>query len=315
MEAMFAKPETLAMLCQSLDPSLEIDALNAEFCRLMPALEFTPVATRGNWHRLGGVVDASYRTVHNNIAHWAEQESAGDVDQLIVSYADAGYFATRLAGKTHYFTAPCGDCPESFIQLEIEQLQEVIDRPLIEQDWFPESIEEFLDPLDYPRLATEPVGKPYWQFRRITPVEKLLNEAARENQALYNLRRFFKDWSVSSAYDGEPFCRHWVLALREYLDSDGEYRLSAKPFSTFKGNLSKLPPGDRLQGVALANAIHGYDRQVGYSFAWYFNMLSSHSENYTLAESVLRDQMGAYDYLPAKDLKVLRQWEERPYGV
>jgi len=44
-------------------------------------------------------------------------------------------------------------------------------------------------------------------------------------------------------------------------------------------------------------------------------MLSSHSENYTLAEAVLRDQMGAYDYLPAKDLKVLRQWEERPYGV
>jgi len=25
--------------------------------------------------------------------------------------------------------------------------------------------------------------------------------------------------------------------------------------------------------------------------------------------------MGAYDYIPAKDLKVLRAWEERPYGV
>ena len=31
--------------------------------------------------------------------------------------------------------------------------------------------------------------------------------------------------------------------------------------------------------------------------------------------AVLRDQMGAFDYLPARDLKVLRQWEVRPYGV
>ncbi len=315
MEALLAKPETLALLCQDLDPASDSEAVNAEICKLMPALEFSPVASRGNWHRLGGVVDASYRPVHSNIAHWAERESGGDVDQLIVTYADAGYFATRLAGKTHYFTAPCGDRPESFIQLEVEQLQEVLDRPLVERDWFPESIEEFLDPLDYPRLQPEPIGKPYWQFRRITPVEKLLNEATRESQARYNLRRFFQDWSASSAGDGDPFCRHWVLALREYLDSDGEYRLSAKPFSTFTGSLSKLPPGDRLQGAALANAVHGYDRQVGYPFAWFFNMLSSHSENYTLAEAVLRDQMGAYDYLPAKDLKVLRQWEERPYGV
>ena len=189
MEAVFAKPETLAVLCQNLDQASDTEAVNAEICKLMPALEFSPVASRGNWHRLGGVVDASYRPVHGNIAHWAEQESGGDVDQLIVTYADAGYFATRLAGKTHYFTAPCGDHPESFIQLEIEQLQEVLDRPLIERDWFPESIEEFLDPLDYPRLQPEPIGKPYWQFRRITPVEKLLNEATRETQARYNLRR------------------------------------------------------------------------------------------------------------------------------
>jgi hypothetical protein len=44
-------------------------------------------------------------------------------------------------------------------------------------------------------------------------------------------------------------------------------------------------------------------------------MLGSKAENFAVAEAVLRDQMGAYDYLPAKDLKVLRSWEERPYGV
>jgi hypothetical protein len=315
MGVQLPKPEDLATICANLSVDDGIDALTARINELIPGLNFDCVVTRGNWHRLGGVVDADYRPVSSNIVHWAEQTSGGDVDELIVNYLDAGYFATRLAGKTHYLTASCGDAPDAFIQLEIEELQEVLDRPLIERDWFPDSLEEFLDPLDYPRLPPEPIARPYWQFRRITPVSKLLGEAQKENQALYNLRRFFSDWSASSAQDGEAFCRHWVLALREYLDSDGEYRLSAKPFSTYQGTLSPLPAGDRLHGVGLANAIHGYDRQVGYPFAWYFHMLGSKAENYSLAEAVLRDQMGAYDYLPARDLKVLREWEKRPYGV
>jgi hypothetical protein len=76
-----------------------------------------------------------------------------------------------------------------------------------------------------------------------------------------------------------------------------------------------LPSGEILRGAELANAIHGYDRQLGYLFAWFFIMLSRKAANYSLAEAVLGDQVGAYDYLPARDLKVLRQWEERPYAV
>jgi hypothetical protein len=34
-----------------------------------------------------------------------------------------------------------------------------------------------------------------------------------------------------------------------------------------------------------------------------------------LADAVLADLMGAYDYLPARDLKVLPQWEQSPYAV
>jgi hypothetical protein len=44
-------------------------------------------------------------------------------------------------------------------------------------------------------------------------------------------------------------------------------------------------------------------------------MLGQKSGNYALADAVLADQMGAYDYLPPRDLKVLREWESRPYGV
>ncbi len=315
MGVQMPKPEDLATLCGSLAVEQGMDALTARINELMPDLRFEPVLTRGNWHRLGGVVDADHRPLSGNIAQWAQQESGGDVDELVARYADAGYFATRLAGRTHYLSAVSAEAPEAFVQLEIEELQEVLDRPLIKPDWFPDSLEEFLDPLDCQRLAPEPVSKAYWQFRRITPVARLLSEPQKETQAIINLRRFFSDWAASSAQESEPFCRHWVLALREYLDSDGECRVNAKPFSTYLGKLAPLPAAEGLHGASLANAIHGYDRQVGYPFAWFFNMLASKAENYSLAQAVLRDQMGAYDYLPVRDLKVLREWEKRPYGV
>ena len=314
MDDLVSKAELLAQLCNRVDASLGLDGLQDQLQCLLPDLRFDWVMTRGKWHRLGGVVDADYRPVDDNIVQWTERESAGEVDELIARYAGKGYFATRLAGKTHFFTLPCGPKAEDFIQLEIEELQQVLDRPLITRDWFPESLEEFLDPLDYPRLEPEPIGKPYYQFRRLTPIAGLMNESPR-NQALANLQRFFRDWDQSSACEGEHCSHHWILAQREFMDSDGECRRVARPVSTFAGELSELPPGESLHGSRLANAIHGYDRQLGYPFAWYFIMLSSRASNYNLAEAVLRDQMGAYDYLPARDLKVLRGWEERPYGV
>jgi len=44
-------------------------------------------------------------------------------------------------------------------------------------------------------------------------------------------------------------------------------------------------------------------------------MLSHREVPHQLAESIHKDQMGAYDYLPARDLKVLRDWSAQPYGI
>lgn len=315
MEMLSAKPVQLAQLCSATDAEAGIDVLADNLRTAMPEADIRRVLTRCGWHRLGGVVDAAYRPVTDNIAQWAERESGGDVDELVCRYLDSGYFATHLAGKTHYFTFPCGDRAEDFVQLEIEELQEVLDRPLVDRDWIPDSLEDFLDPLDYPRLEPEPVGKPYYHLRRITPIAEHLEDASGTNREISNLQRFATDWSESSAAEGAHFCRHWVLALRQYMDSDGECCFTARPVSTFCGDLPVLPPGTSLRGAELARAIHAYDRSLGYPFAWYFIMLSRKAVNFTLAEAVLRDQMGAYDYLPARDLKVLRQWEARPYGV
>ncbi|MES9965649.1 MAG: hypothetical protein ABW074_00080 [Sedimenticola sp.] len=315
MDALITRIEMLTTICKAVDTDEGIEGLTEKLKDLMPEHAFECVLSRGNWHRLGGVVDSDYQQVTDNIAHWAEEESEGDVDTLVAKYMDMGYFATRLAGNTHYFTAPTGKGPHEFLQLEIEELQEVVDRPLVERDWFPDSIEEFLDPLDYPRLEPEPVGKSYFRFRRITPIDKLINQIPAGNGTPQNLQRFFNDWQSSSACEGEPFCRHWILALREFADRDGETRINAKPVTVFSDVLPELPEGERISGAELANAIHGYDRTLGYPFAWYFMMLGSKASNYALADAVLEDQMGAYDYLPKRDLKVLREWEVKPYGV
>lgn len=305
----------IAELCAAADASQGVAALGGCLARLFPDWQFSYVLTRGGWHRLGGVVDADYRRVSDNILHWAESASGGNVEALVADYLDSGFFATHLAGKTHYFTAPTGDGPSDFVQLEIEELQEVLDRPLVARDWFPDNMEEFLDPLDYPRLEPEPVGPASYLFRRITPISGLLERRDDTSQRKTNLRRFFRDWEGSSACDGEHFCRHWVLALQAYVDSHNEHHLNAKPISTYSGKLPDLPRGGLLRGAELANALHAYDRELGFPFAWFFIMLSRKSVNYTLAQAVLRDQQGAYDYLASRDLKVLRRWEERPYSV
>jgi hypothetical protein len=315
MEWMIEQSGQLAKICTEADATQGPKALSGSLARVFPDWKFSCVLTRGGWHRLGGVIDADYQRVSDNIVHWAECESDGNVDELVARYMDAGFFATHLAGKTHYFTAPTGDQPSDFVQLEIEELREVLDRRLVQWDWFPDNIEEFLDPLDYPRLEPEPIGEPYYLFRRITPVSRLLERSDDLSQGQYNLRRFFHDWQSSSSCEGGHLCRHWVLALQGYMDSDNEYRLNAKPVSTYSGKLPDLPGSGLLRGVDLANALHDYDRRVGFPFAWFFMMLNRKSANYALAQAVLRDQMGAYDYLASRDLKVLRNWEERPYSV
>lgn len=315
MDIQLAKTEQLTLMCLQTEVAGGLEAITESLQQMMPQVQFECTLTRGNWHRLGGIVDKDYQPVTENISFWAENECDGDVEQIIVKHVDSGYFATRIAGKTHYFTAAYGTKAEQFIQLEVEELLQVIDRPLVDKDWFPDSLEEFIDPIDYPRLEQEAVGKAYFRFRRMVDMGRVLVGAKIEPRNQKNLQRFYSDWDSTQAADARHFCTHWIIALREYLDQEGDTRLSAKPVSTFKEQLPELPDEDKLQGSELSQAIHSYDRCLGFPFAWYFMMLTRKATNYSLAQAVLSDQMGAYDYLPVKEVEILRIWEAQPYSV
>ncbi len=279
------------------------------------AVEAQPerVLTRSGWHRLGGVVDGAYRRVAESIAQWVEQESGGEVERLLSRYAGAGYFATRLRGQTHYLVFPKGSSAADFVQLEVEELQEVLDRYLIDPDWLPDSLEEFIDPLDYPRVEPEPIGQPRFLFRRMTDMKALLADQRDAPSDRARLCRFLADWEQSSAGAAAPFCRHWIVALRETPDRDGGTRLSVRPVPTARV-LPSLAPYDGVRGPELANRIHGFDHQAGYPFAWYFHMLSGRLVPFELGEAVASDLAGEFDYLAPRDSERLLEWRLQPYA-
>ena len=288
-----------------------LESLNQAF----PGLDFTCALTRGGWYRVGGVVDFDGERIADNLTAWVEQESGGDIVTLLEKYAAGGYYATRLNGRTHYLVAPSGERAADFIQLEVEEVQEVLDRIIVDPEWQPDTLEEFIDPIDYPRQEPRPVGASRYLFRRITPVAAYLDKLAGTSESPLPIQRFLRDWETSSAGEASPLCFKWVLSLREYTDGYGEPRLQVHPMSTFTGELAELDPDASARGATLANLIHSFDRAVGYPMAWYFYMLTRKKVSPRIAEAIHNDLMGAYAYLPPRDLKVLNGWIDDPYTV
>ncbi len=301
----------IAGACGEELDSVSPDAILARLQEKAPELRLRYAMARTGWHRLGGVVDAGYRRVARHIGEWAEQQSDGDMGRLMDRCAGIRGFATRLEGCTHYITAATGERAQDFLQIEIEQLQEVIERPLWDPDWIPDDLEDFIDPLDFPRLEPEPVGPPCLLFRRLVNVADFLDSEDASN----NIKRFLRDWDRSSAGEFARFCDYWCLGIREYQDSQGDSRLSAKPVPLPGGEVLDLPDEVVGRGATLANLIHGFDRHRGHHLAWYFHMLTQRRVSYQLAEAVHADLMGAFDYLPARDIAVLRDWHNDPYSV
>jgi hypothetical protein len=301
----------VAQAVQTIPEGADLQALLTAIQGTLPGHDVHHVLCRGGWHRLGGVVGLDGERIADHIAEWAHANSGGDIDELMFKIRDLRAFATRITGHTHYLVAPTGPSARDFLQIEVEEVQEVLDRCITDPDWFPDSIADFVDPLDFPRLEPEPVGPSRLIFRRLVPVKAWMDSA----DAGPRLRRFLDDWDRSSAGESGPFCEHWVLSIREYRDRDGDGHLSAKPVPAPVAEVPALPDGEVARGAQLANQIHGFDRALGYPFAWYFHMLTNPKVSHKLAEAVHADLMGAYAYLPARDLKVLRDWHQQPYGA
>src|SRR5664279_2059327 len=116
--------ETCTKVPVSNGPGAFVKALGVA----LPDWKFHHALSRGGWYRLGGIVDGDGRRVSDTLESWVEaalDERDGDFGKLIDDFAGQTLYATRLVGQTHYLVGSAGDGTDDFLQLEVEDLQEI----------------------------------------------------------------------------------------------------------------------------------------------------------------------------------------------
>jgi len=310
----------VAELCVRMPASAGPDVLARELAVLAPGLTFRQALSRGGWYRLGGVVDANHVRISDDLETWAEQQLAAhddDMAALCDDCAEHGLRATRLTGRTRYFVAVTGSGATDFVQIEIEELQEVVCHPLFMAEGLPSGIEELIDPrgADVTSFAgAEPIGPSFLVLRRLTPVAAFLARMRVQKPEAQPIHRFVEAWEASSASVATQFSNHWVIAVREHLDHYRQAVLHATPVVALNGAAPRFAATFGMQGLALHQAMARYDRAAGFPMAWFFHMLTVRSAPYALANAVINDVDAGFHYLPGRDIQVVRQWLCQPYA-
>ncbi|WP_153108750.1 hypothetical protein [Propionivibrio limicola] len=310
--------KAVALLCAKVPVSTGASGLARELSSILSDFNFRDVLTRGGWYRLGGVVDAAGAHIADDLALWAEAELAAhgdDIHALVDAYLESGFKATRYLGKTHYLVAATGSQAADFIQIEIEELQEVVSHELFSGDE-PGSLEELYEPPsgDSGKSLTIPVGTPFYSLRRIVDVSDFLRRMAAQKPEPQIVHRFFDAWQASSAGNTTQFSNHWVVAVREYLDRFQQTILQATPVCAMNGFPPKFEIVYGAKGLALYQVIQKFDRQIGYPMAWFFHMLTTKTVPHAVASAVIDDVQSGFSYLPERDVKVVKDWLHRPYS-
>lgn len=288
-----------------------------ELGRIAPDLAFREVLSRGGWYRLGGVVDAAGRHLSDDLGRWAQEEldkNGDDFTALANAHADDDLRATRLTGKTHYWVARTGEGAAKFVQLEIEELQEVECHVLFPDGDVPGTLEDLVDPRDACLGHGAALGVPFYALRRLTDMADFLERMGYQKPEPQPVHRFVEAWDLSSASYSTEFCNHWVIAVREHLDSYRQPIRGATPISAFNGTLPRFDGGFGARGLALGQALHRFDKQAGYPMAWFFHMLTTKAVPHAVATAVIEDIDGGFSYLPDRDVQIVRDWAHHPYA-
>ena len=304
----------LKEICSKVKPGRHHVSLVEAVGTVLPDLNFRYRTTLSGWYRLGGVVDEDGNRIADNLRAWAEAESDHDMFALYEQYGLADYFTTRLDGKCHYFVAPTGQDAADFVQLKVEELTEVVDRPLFVNDQVPDDLEDLLDPHGAFAARVEPkeMTPPRYVFHSVTDISALVSSQLSSEGSDLRYIRFLEEWGKTTASSKERFSDHFVLKLLPFLDRFGERKTEATPVP-----VKKLPlPSDNvatMSGTSLSHFLKEYDKNAGFPMAWYFNMLVEQKIWPQIATAVYMDHQRNYRYLPDKDLEVLENWIRFPY--
>jgi hypothetical protein len=286
--------------------------------RALPGQPFRFVLSRGGWYRPGGILRASGERVADQLEAWAEAELAdcdGDMDAFIERHGDEGLLATRHSGRTHYLVAPYGPAPADFLQLEIEELHEVLDRRLFPEGDPPADLQELIDPLQPSTLEAHPVAPPHYRFRRLTDMRYVLARLPAPIGQIHPLSRFLGEWMNSQTRSKHHFCDHWIIALREHQDRYRNPVLSASPVSLHARQLKPFHWNPQAHGLDAASQLLAFDRAAGYPGAWYFHMVAGSLTPRDIAPTLAGDLDAGFNYLREQEAKLLVEWMRAPYSA
>lgn len=279
---------------------------------------FQHVLSKGGWHRAGGVISADGERLGHGLEVWVNTELTkygGDFNEFLDTYSEAGLLVTRHTGKTHFFVAPYGPAPEDFLQLEVEELQEVLDRRLIDPERPPQDRTELVEPITSVKLDAHPVGNPRYRFARLVDIRELLTGQKSSGVAETPFARLLSDWSQSRSTDHGRFCEHWLIANLERYDPGSGSAFCVNPMSVHERALKPFQWDIDKCGVELGNQLRDFDRAAGYPGAWYFHLVASKLVPAELANNLKRDLDNGYCYLAEKDMYLLEKLLANPYHL
>jgi hypothetical protein len=127
--------------------------------------------------------------------------------------------------------------------------------------------------------------------------------------------RFFQDWDASSAgRSGARACRNWVFDTYDYQrDPRSRRDMSCIPQWGFNRPLAKLDRPGR-NNHELFGKLQKLDHRVGVPFSWYFYMLHGNRVKDWAGQRVINAAEQGLIVLPECDYRVLKHWEDQPYG-
>jgi hypothetical protein len=286
--------------------------------RVRPGCTFRYALNRGGWYRPGGIIAADGTRIAESLGTWAKQEldaCDGDMGELVDRHTDGGLLVTRHTGRTHYFVAPYGPAPADFLQLEVEELQEVLDRKLIDKDKLPEDMQELTEPIAPVLLEAQAVSAPRYRFRRLLDMRQTVARAAPADSRNAGLPRLLSEWAHSSAALRGHFSDHWIVALREHQDRYRNQAITASLVSRHARELKPFQWNAELSGLDMHAQLQAFDRAAGYTSAWYAHLIAGTITPPKVAYAVARDLESGFSYLPETEAALLKNWVAAPYSV
>lgn len=286
--------------------------------RIRPGCTFRYALNRGGWYRPGGIITADGTRIAESLGTWAKLELAacdGDMGELVERHADSGLLVTRHTGRTHYFVAAYGPAPADFLQLEVEELQEVMDRKLIDKDKLPEDLQELTEPIAPELLEAQAVSAPRYRFRRLIDMRQTVARATPADSRNVGLPRLLSEWAHSSAALRGHFSDHWIVALREHQDRYRNQAITASLVSRHARELKPFQWNLELSGLDMHAQLQAFDRAAGYTSAWYAHLIAGTITPPKVAYAVARDLEAGFSYLPETEAALLKNWVNAPYSV